>query len=228
MRLSNRPMPRSDRQSRPALAAAALVLLLGPGPARAEPARPSAPVAVLLAELASMPGLEARFREEKRIALLEAPLVSEGTLHFAPPGRLARHTLTPFRASLVVADGSLRFGDETGAESLEVEANPTVRLFTEGFLAIFAGDRTALERMYTMRFQGLPAGDWELRLTPREPRLGRIVREIAVRGRGPVLSEMRVTEVSGDETVTTFTEVDTARRYTDAEMRRVFAIPGER
>ncbi len=45
----------------------------------------------LLARFAGMSGLSAKFREEKRMALLAAPLVNEGILYFAPKGRLAAH-----------------------------------------------------------------------------------------------------------------------------------------
>jgi hypothetical protein len=196
-------------------------------PAWAERAEaPQAPpsLSALLSQFAAMPGLEARFREEKRIALLAAPLVSEGSLHFAPPGRLARHTESPMRASVVVSGGVLRFGDGTSSERLDLASNPTVRLFTESFLALFAGDEQALRRLYTMSYTPMPSGDWELQLTPREARLSRVVRQVVVRGHGVILERMRVAEVSGDETVTTFTAVNTARRYGETEIRRIFRV----
>ncbi len=56
-----------------------------------------APIAIdaLLARFKAVPGLQAKWHEEKRIALLAKPLVSDGTLHYAPPQKLARHTLSP-------------------------------------------------------------------------------------------------------------------------------------
>src|SRR5689334_3239312 len=56
--------------------------------------KPEAAVAIdatgLLRAFSGMPGLEARFREEKRIALLARPLTSEGRLFFTHPGLLLR------------------------------------------------------------------------------------------------------------------------------------------
>jgi len=46
-------------------------------------------LAALLARFAKAPGIYARFREEKHLAMLQVPLVNEGTIHFTPPGRLA-------------------------------------------------------------------------------------------------------------------------------------------
>ena len=53
----------------------------------------------LLQKFRQMPGLEPRFREAKRIALLAVPLITEGWLYFAPPARLGRHTLAPEKST---------------------------------------------------------------------------------------------------------------------------------
>ncbi len=210
----------------PILAATAVALALA-APARAGAEAGPPTVAGLLAELAALPGLEARFREEKRIALLVSPLVSEGTIHFAPPGRMARHTTSPAPASVVVSDGALSFGAGGEAERIDLASSPTVRLFVESFVAILAGDRAALERMYAITIA--PAGEgWELRLLPRPAPMRRVIREVRVAGRGAVIERIHVLEVSGDETVTTFSGVDTARRYSEAEARRVFRVAPSR
>ncbi len=65
----------------------------------------------LLSRFAAVPGLEARFREEKRIAILAAPIVSEGTIHFVPPARLVRKTVTPQSSTLLINGETLLIGD---------------------------------------------------------------------------------------------------------------------
>ena len=62
-----------------------------PGPTAS---RNPTPIALeeLMGRLAESGGVRARFRETKHLSLLTAPLVSEGTLYFAPPDRFARHT----------------------------------------------------------------------------------------------------------------------------------------
>ena len=60
------------------------------------------PLAQLIADLAAIPGLEAHFSEEKRLALLEEPLVSEGSLYYARPDRLRRSVEQPVRSTLVL------------------------------------------------------------------------------------------------------------------------------
>jgi len=172
-----------------------------------------------------MPGMEARFREEKRMSLLAAPLVSEGTLHYAPPGRLVRHTTKPAPSTVLVDGGMVRFGDARGSETLQIEGNPVARLFVDSFLKILAGDRAALEALFAMELKAGAGDVWELRLRPKVDPMPKMIERIELSGRGLVVASMRIVETGGDETVTAFTDVDAARRYDEAESARVFRLP---
>lgn len=211
-------------------------LLAGPAAAQEPVAAPVASTPALeqlLARFAAMSGLSAKFREEKRMALLAAPLVSEGTLYFAPKGRLARHITAPAPATVLIDEGSLRFADAGGTETMSLTQNPVVRLFVDSFVKIFAGDRVALERMYTMELAALPAAAdgvarWSLRLRPRVAPMTQIIERLELVGHDVALESMRVVEVGGDETLTTFSEVDTQRRFTAEELSALFRLPGQR
>jgi outer membrane lipoprotein-sorting protein len=183
----------------------------------------------LLARFRAMPGLFARYREEKKIALLAEPLVGEGTVHYAPPSRMARHARTPARSSIVFDGSSLRFGDASGEQEMDVGQNPVVRTFVETFLDLLAGNRAKLERAFLVDFRtddGVPSRqNWELSLVPRSPELLAILHQVHFRGAGVVVTEMRILEASGDEAVTTFSDVDPAHRYTAEEAAGVFRVP---
>jgi hypothetical protein len=181
----------------------------------------------LLARFRAIPGLFARYREEKHIALLAQPLVSEGTVHFAPPRRVARHSVAPSPSSVVYDGASLRFGDEAGEQRIDVGANPVVRAFVDSFVDVLAGDRAALDHAFVVDFRvSDPAHPerWELSLVPRSVDLLAILREMRFAGDGVVVSRMVVREASGDEGVTTFSAVDAAHRYSSAEAARVFRV----
>jgi len=187
----------------------------------------------LLARFAAMSGLSAKFREEKRMALLAAPLVNEGTLYFAPKGRLARHITAPAPATVLIDEGSLRYADAGGSETMTLDQNPVLRLFVDSFVKIFAGDREALARMYTMELVGLPAAAdgaarWSLRLRPRIAPMTQVIERIDIEGHEVMLETMRIVEIGGDETITTFSEVDTQRRFTDQELAALFSLPARR
>jgi len=240
---ARRTAPRSVRNIVRALSiAAALGALFAAGTAEAAPPaeKPSAPAAsarpsdeqlmtALLARFAKAPGIFARYREEKHLAMLQAPLVNEGTIHFAPPGRLARHTLKPLASSLLIDDNKVRFGGAEGAESMDLGTNPVARVFVDSFIMLLAGNRAGLERYFTIKFASVhgpkAAPDaWHLALVPRTSPMDKVIKEIALDGHGLVIREMVVREASGDWTATTFSEVDTAHAYDAAEQARVFRI----
>jgi hypothetical protein len=52
-----------------------------------------------------------------------------------------------------------------------------------------------------------------------------MVTKIALSGNGANLRELRLDEASGDYGVTTFSDVDFGRRYTQADEESVFHLP---
>jgi hypothetical protein len=109
-------------------------------------------------------------------------------------------------------------------EDLSIEDNAVLRGFVDSFRAVLAGDREALARFYRAQYAPGEDGSWELTLRPRGEALSRFVREIRLRGHGVSIAEMHMVEVNGDETRTTFSEVDTARRFSPAQVRQIFRI----
>lgn len=181
----------------------------------------------LVALLRAVPGVVAEYREVQHLALLTAPLVSEGTMHFAPPGRLAKHQRTPARARTVVADGRLRFADAFGRDELELAKSPIVALFVDSFLQLLAGDVDAIERAWFVGFGGGAGGDpraWVLVLRPRADAARGLVESLTIVGRDAVVGRIEIAERGGDRTVTTLTAVDTTRTWSEAELAEVFSV----
>ena len=176
-------------------ASLAAVVLAGAAPGTEREAKEPVSLAALLARFRALPGLEARFHEVKKLALLKAPLVSEGTIHYAPPDRLARQTTRPAFSTLIV----------------------------DAFLKVLAGDRGALERIFAIELRGSARG-WTMALAPRLAPMTEVIERIVLEGRGAVVSKMVVREKDGDETVTTYSSVDVERRYTAEERARVFGV----
>lgn len=224
----------SDFLNRPVRACVFAVLLgalAGPGLAAEPPPAPApaaAPVTLetLLGAFEKMPGLEARFVEDKHIGLLAAPLQSKGRLYFVPPGLLARHTDTPTKSSVIIAPDAVRYSDSEGSGRIDLSARPDVRLFVESFVRVLAGDRAGLERIYALRFDpAAPDGEgWALELSPRGPPLKDLVTRLRIRGRGLAVTEIRVDEATGDYSLTRILEADPQRRFTPDERKRLFDV----
>jgi outer membrane lipoprotein carrier protein LolA len=211
------------------------VALSGTGSAQARPdagadsaGQSSVTLDGLLARFRTIPGLYARYKEEKHVALLAEPIVSEGTVHYAPPRRMARHTRTPSPSHVVLDAEALRFSDGTTTRQIDIGASPVVRALAESFLDVLAGDRAGLERSFVIEFHAGDAANhastWKLDLVPRTPELLGVLSEIQFEGQGLVVSQMRIREASGDEGTTTFSDVDVSHRYSPEEAARVFRV----
>ena len=198
-------------------------------PAVADPiGRGKAPADIdgLLAGLAKAPGLYAHFTEEKHLTMLQQPLVSTGSIYFAPPSRFARVTDKPIPSTLIVDGNQLRFGNADGQESMNLGANPVARLFADAFVMLLSGNRAGLEKIFKMQLSPAPGGEeWRLVLTPRAAPMDKMIKEMELRARGFIIKELIVRESSGDWTRTTFGDVDLERRYSAADQARIFKLP---
>lgn len=185
---------------------------------------PALDLPTLLRAFAQSPGLSARFTERKHMALLAEPLESAGHLYFTPPGLLARHTVTPEPAVLLIEPKQIRMFDGTRWETLDLGGKPVVRLFVESFVRILQGDAAALERLYVLDFKAdvQNRAAWTLVLRPKVAPMDKFIDRLELHGQRVVLDRMRIVEKGGDETVTQFHDVDPARRFTPAEKARFF------
>ena len=187
---------------------------------------PSAPpVDMLMREFANSPGLFARFHDEKQIALLTLPIVSDGTIHFAPQKGLARHTLKPTKQSVHLSGTTLTFWDGKKAESVSLKSSPALRAFADAFGMLLGADRAGLEKNFELVVYGDPKKTWRLRLVPKLADLGKILKEIDVRGDGVTVTTLTVREASGDASTSTFSEVNPKKVYTEAELNSIFKAP---
>ncbi len=162
--------------------------------------------------LSRLPGLRARYREEKHLTLLVAPLASEGTVWFVPPAEFIRVTTAPVWSSLVVRPTSITYTDDVGVQKLPVGKDHPARAFVQVFVDVVGGDLRAIERDFVVLFTaGAGARPWELGLRPRKRDFAG-VRTIQIRGAGLTIASLEIVDSAGDRTVTTFDQVDTARR----------------
>jgi hypothetical protein len=192
--------------------------------AEAEPTRATeqpADLDALMAGMADTPGVVAEFTEIKKLAILDAPLETLGTLYFIPPDRMARHVSYPGTSSFVIDGDRLAFQDETGGDDLDLGSNPVARVFVENFIVLFNGDLAELRRRYdpTLVVHG---DEWVLELKPRSPALAKMIESIEMRGSGRAMRSMTLREVGGDVTETRFTKVDPNHRFSPDEVSRYF------
>jgi outer membrane lipoprotein-sorting protein len=163
----------------------------------------------LMRGLAQVKSASAQFTERQTMAMLDAPLVTAGTLSYVAPDWMRKVTFSP--PEQFVLDGArvTMTGADGQVHVFSLNEDPRIGGLTEGILATLAGNLPALERVYRVQFSGSPAS-WTLLLRPRDPQLSRFIAWIRITGSQNRItaigtrsgngdgSEMRVTETVGD------------------------------
>ena len=162
---------------------------------------------ILLEQFTRTSSANAHFREEKRLALLEAPLVVEGTLSYRAPDFLRKEVLLPEHSLFEISGDSLFI--ETGKEqrTLSLDSHPLIRTFAESYRALLAGNRETLEQHFETELSGT-LEDWTLRLQPRDKQARGYISAIIIRGSNGRIHSTETREASGDTALMTITQED--------------------
>ena len=186
-----------------------VLAVLATSPARA--ADPPLALAPLMAALASNGPGTVRFAETKTSALLKAPAESSGTLTYAAPSRLEKHTLAPrderfaVDGDTVVIESTARNTGEKRRFELRLSEYPAIRAFVESIRGTLAGDLAALRRYYRVELEGTWS-DWRLHLLPSDPQMAELVQKVLIGGAGGEVRRIEILEASGDRSVMTITK----------------------
>ena len=180
----------------------------------------------LLAGFARMPGLEATYTEEKRLALLALPLQSKGRILFLPPGYLLRQVEAPEPATLRITPDELVVQDRDRKEAIDLRRSDTLRVFVTSLVQVFAGDEAALQKAFTVTYTPDPKAErmWTLELLPKGEQLQRMMQRLTLRGEGDAVTVIEVVDPNGDRTTTRIVTADVARRFDADEKKRWFGI----
>ena len=180
---------------------------------------------------AATQGLEARFEEDKHLALLALPLQSKGKLYFwrpdrTQPGYLARHVESPEPSKVLITPTELRLENRDGTEVVDLKRSDKVRDFISSLVRVFAGDEQALAKSYSIRFAHAEkdAAGWTLTLVPLAKPLDQMLKSLTLAGEGEAVVRIEVHEPNGDRTATRIVAADPARKFDAAEQKRLFGI----
>ncbi len=161
------------------------------------PSAPSDPLDALMSELAHRRHGHVSFTEVEYLAVLERPLESAGELLYDAPDRLEKRTFTPRPETLVLAHGILSATRAGHTRTLALASAPQLAPLLESLRATLAGDRAALESLFSVRLEADPPR-WTLHLTPRDPAAVRLVAEVVISGERSDLQTVEILEADGD------------------------------
>jgi hypothetical protein len=157
---------------------------------------------MLMEQFTRISSAEVRFREEKQLALLQAPLVVEGTLSYQAPDYLRKEVTLPEHSLFEIRGDTLYI--ETGNEqrTLSLDSHPLIRAFAESWRALLSGNGKTLERHFETELSG-NLEHWTLRLQPRDAQVRTYIEAIIIIGSGVHIHSAETLEASGDTTLMT-------------------------
>jgi hypothetical protein len=156
----------------------------------------------LMALLAERTHGHVSFVEQDYLAVLDRPLESSGELLYERPDRLEKRTLAPRPASLILQEGNLTIQSGRHKRLLALRDYPQIAPFIESIRATLAGDRTALEQVFQVSFDGSLAR-WTLSLAPLDVKLKSAVQQIRIEGMRDELQTINILQADGDRSVMT-------------------------
>lgn len=171
-------------------------------PAAEAPPRAADPLDELLQQLGRRHHAHVTFTEVQYLAVLDRPLESSGELLYEAPDRLEKRTLSPRPETLSLAHEVLSATRGGRTHTIELAAHPQLAPLIESLRATLAGDRAALERVFSTRLDGDPE-HWRLHLAPRDPAAARLVKEVLISGEHADLETVEIFQSDGDHSLLT-------------------------
>lgn len=156
----------------------------------------------LMHELAAHPSGHVTFTEVQHLAVLDRPLESSGELLYEAPDRLEKRILKPRPETLVLAHGVLSATRGKHTRSMDLAAWPQIAPLLESLRATLTGDRTTLERIFSVELEG-DAARWTLSLTPKDPEAARAVTRVIITGENAKLRTVETFQADGDRSLLT-------------------------
>jgi Outer membrane lipoprotein carrier protein LolA-like len=142
------------------------------------------------------------FTEVQQLSILEQPLHSSGELLYEAPDRLEKRTLEPRSEDLLLEKGVLTIERNHHQRSVALRDFPQAAPFVESVRATLAGDRTALERYFTVHFSG-NLDRWSLELTPSDAALTHSVQRVLISGEHDRIRSVEIHQRDGDTSTLT-------------------------
>jgi outer membrane lipoprotein-sorting protein len=161
-------------------------------------------VDALMALLRATPHAHATFRETKYLKVLETPVETSGELTFTPPDRLEKRTIGLNAETLVADRDSVSIEGAGRKRTLPLAQYPEIGVFVDSIRGTLSGDRSALEKSYTLSVAGTPAR-WTLTLRPRDAQVARLVSRIAIEGSQGEVRRVEIEQADGDRSVMAIT-----------------------
>lgn len=163
---------------------------------------PGGDLDAVLQSLAQRQHGHVQFVEQHFLAMLDRPVESSGEMRYDAPARLEKRTLLPRPETLLLDNGVITIDKGRVHRVMDLSSVPQMEPFIESIRATLAGDKPALEHLFTLSFDGSVA-KWTLLLFPKDPKVKRSVQQVRIEGVKDQLSRVEIRQTDGDRSLLT-------------------------
>ncbi len=155
---------------------------------------------VLMIQMAQVRAASASFTEQRTSPLLNAPLTTQGTLRYTAPAYMRKTTQGPAPQDFILDHDRITMsgGPDGKTHVFHASDAPQIGGLVEGIRAVLAGDEATLTRLYTVQLGG-DAANWQLQLTPLDPKVAKLVRAITIAGSGARITGIDTASPDGSD-----------------------------
>ena len=154
----------------------------------------------ILHKLAQQKNRHFHFVQEKKLALLDKPLITEGELLLDEQQTVTWDIQKPVALRYELTATSIREIDAQGERTLQTGQNPLAAALTQAMTATFSGQWKPDNTLAAISATG-NAQQWQLHITPRSTELQTLIQTMTVDGTQQTINTVTIIESNGDRAV---------------------------
>jgi len=150
------------------------------------------------------------FRQEKKLAILKNPLITDGELFLKESENPADAMVIwdiqhPYKIRYELQQDNIKEIDNNidnennGGRIIPSSSNPLAAALTEAMIAAFSGHWENKENLAIVQAEG-SMNDWTLNITPRSSELQKLIKHIVLKGSNNMVKQVNILEQNNDST----------------------------
>jgi hypothetical protein len=153
----------------------------------------------ILQQLAKHTAQQFHFVQTKKIAVLEKPLITEGTLALDGNNTVIWDIQKPYALRYIITAETIREIDAQGEHTTAIGQNPIAAALTQAISSTLSGQWQDNNTLTTLVASGTMDA-WVLHVTPKNTELQKLIQSLTVTGEQNNISTIVIAESNGDNT----------------------------
>lgn len=153
----------------------------------------------IMANLGKQTKKHFHFVQEKKLAILDKPLITEGELLLDKNNVVTWDIQKPYSLRYILTPDTIREIDTQGERTLQTGQNPIAAALTQAMASTFSGQWQDENELATIAATGT-LDNWQLLITPQAAELKPLIKTLFVTGSDSNIASVVIAESNGDTT----------------------------